>query len=251
MYMTKELAIHMSWHKNGKHYNPNKPVHPTDGEAWTHFDGIHHDKANEPHNVCVVLVTDGLNPYVLMAAPYTCWPVFIIPLNLPLGLCFQRQNIFLSLIIPRHSGSNMGVYIEPLVDELVSAWEEGIWTYDRATKTSFKMHNWYHYSLHDFLAYGISSAWCVHEKFPFPICKERLRFIWLQKGGKYSSINKHCQFLPLDHPFTQDIKNFTKGVIVKDPPPQMMLGAKVHAKIDALVPNEQDSGFVGYGEEHM
>jgi hypothetical protein len=145
----------------------------------------------------------------------------------------------------------MGVYIEPVIDELVSAWEEGVWTYDRATKTSFKMHIWYHYSLHDFLAYGIFCAWCVHGKFPCPICKERLRFIWLQKGGKYSSFDKYHQFLPLDHPFRQDIKNFTKGTIVKDPLPQMMTGAEVHAQIDALMANQEAGGFMGYGEEHM
>jgi hypothetical protein len=34
----------------------------------------------------------------------------------------------------------MGVYMEPLIDELVRAWEEGVWTYDRATNTNFKMH---------------------------------------------------------------------------------------------------------------
>jgi hypothetical protein len=37
----------------------------------------------------------------------------------------------------------MGVYMEPLIDELVRAWEEGVWTYDRATKTNFRMHVWY------------------------------------------------------------------------------------------------------------
>ena len=37
----------------------------------------------------------------------------------------------------------MGVYMEPLIDELVRAWEEGVWMYDRATKTNFKMHVWY------------------------------------------------------------------------------------------------------------
>jgi hypothetical protein len=83
--------------------------------------------------------------------------MFIIPLNLPSGVCFQRQNIFLPMIIPRHPGSNMGVYMEPVIDELVSDWEEGVWTYDRAIKTSFKMYVWYHYSLHDFLAYGYSA----------------------------------------------------------------------------------------------
>jgi hypothetical protein len=81
----------------------------------------------------------------------------------------------------------MSVFMEPVIDELVRAWEEGVWTYDRDTKTKFKMHVWYHYSLHDFLTYGIFCTWCVHGKFSCPICKEGLRFIWLQKGGKYSS----------------------------------------------------------------
>jgi hypothetical protein len=52
----------------------------------------------------------------------------------------------------------MGVFMEPLVDELIIAWEEGVWTYDRATRTNIKMHVWYQYSLHDFLAYGIFCA---------------------------------------------------------------------------------------------
>jgi hypothetical protein len=76
----------------------------------------------------------------------------------------------------------MGVFMEPVIDELVRAWKEGVWTYDWATKTKFKMHVWYHYSLHDFLAYGIFCVWCVHWKFLCSVCKEGLRFIWLQKG---------------------------------------------------------------------
>jgi hypothetical protein len=37
----------------------------------------------------------------------------------------------------------MGVFMEPVIDELIHAWEVGVWTYDRATNTSFKMHVWY------------------------------------------------------------------------------------------------------------
>jgi hypothetical protein len=92
--------------------------------------------------------------------------MFVISLNLPTGVIFQGQNIFLPLIIFEHLGNNMGVFMEPVIDELVCAWEEGVWTYDQATKRNFKMHVWYHYSLHDFLAYGIFYAWCVHRKFP-------------------------------------------------------------------------------------
>ena len=250
LYMTEESAKQMTWHKNGKRYNPDKMVHASDGEAWKHFDAIHREKAEEARNVRVALATDGFNPYGMSAAPYTCWPVFVIPINLPPGVCFQRQNIFVSLIIPGHPGNKMGVYMEPLIDELVRAWEEGVWTFDRATKTNFRMHVWYQYSMHDLPAYGLFCAWCVHGKFPCPVCKEALRFIWLKKGGKYSSFDKHRQFLPADHPFRLDIKNFTKGVVVTDRPPATMTGAEIRQQIDGLVANTE-GGFVGYGEQHM
>jgi hypothetical protein len=67
-------------------------VHASDGEAWTSFDDIHHEKAKEARNVCVALATDGFNPYGMMAAPYTCWPVFIIPLNLPPMYAFNDRT---------------------------------------------------------------------------------------------------------------------------------------------------------------
>jgi hypothetical protein len=154
-------------------------VHPSDGEAWKKFDRIHHDKAKEARNVRVALATDGFNPYGMMAAPYTCWHVFVIPLNLSPDVLLQRQIVFLSLIIPRHPRNKMSMFMELVFDELIHAWEKGVRTYNRATKTNFTMHVWYHYSLHDFLAYGIFYAWFVHGKFPCPICKEGLRFIWL------------------------------------------------------------------------
>jgi hypothetical protein len=73
---------------------------------------------------------------------------------------------------------------------------------------------------------------------------------WLKKGGKYSSFDKHRQFLPPDHPFRLDIKNFTKGVIVTDCPPATMTGAEIRQQIDGLVANKE-GGFVVYGEQHM
>jgi hypothetical protein len=234
LYMTEDYAKQMTWHKNGKRYNPDKMVHASDGEAWKHFDSIHHEKARDARNVRVALATDGFNPYGMSAATYTCWPVFVIPLNLPPGVCFQRQNIILSLIIPGHPGNNMGVFMEPLIDDLIHAWEDGVWTYDRATKQNFIMHVWYQYSMHDLLAYGVLCAWCVHGKFPCPVCKEGLRFIWLQKGGKYVAFDKYQQFLPLDHPLRRDIKNFTKGVAVTSLAPPTNLCALNHILLDHI-----------------
>jgi hypothetical protein len=85
----------------------------------------------------------------------------------------------------------MGVFMEPLIDELILAWEKWVLTYDQATKKNFTMHVWYHYSLHDFLAHGIFCAWCVHEKFPCPICKTAVRFTWLKRVGKFSSLDQY------------------------------------------------------------
>jgi uncharacterized Zn finger protein (UPF0148 family) len=251
LYMTEESAKQMTWHKNGKRYSPDKMVHPADGDAWKHFDDMHPDKAMEARNVRVALATDGFNPFGMMAAPYTCWPVFVIPLNLPPGVMMEVKHLFLSLIIPGHPGKNMGVFMQPVWDELEEAWEKGVRTYDRATKKNFTMHVWYQYSLHDFLAYGIFSAWCVHGKFPCPTCKAAVMFTWLNKGGKYSSFDKHRQFLPENHEFRQNKKHFTKDVQVTDPIPHIMTGAEVLAQIEALKIDEINGGFIGYGTEHM
>ncbi|TVU06963.1 hypothetical protein EJB05_47000, partial [Eragrostis curvula] len=51
LYMTEDTAKQMTWHKKGVRYHPENLVHPADGYSWTHFDGIHHEKADEPRNV--------------------------------------------------------------------------------------------------------------------------------------------------------------------------------------------------------
>jgi hypothetical protein len=105
--------------------------------------------------------------------------------------------------------------------------------------------------MHDFLVYGLFSAWCVHGKFPCPICKADVMFTWLAKGGKYSSFDKHRQFLPENHELRRDEKHFTKGVQVTDPIPQVKSPADVLAEIEALQIDEKNGGFIGYGNDHM
>jgi len=83
----------MTWHKNGVRYNPDKMVHPSDGESWKNCDAIHHEKAREVRNVRVVLATDGFNPYGMVATLYSCWPMFIIPLNPPWGPISMTEHI--------------------------------------------------------------------------------------------------------------------------------------------------------------
>jgi len=115
-------------------------THPSDGLAWKHFDEKHLEKAEEARHAQIAIGTDGFNPFGLMEASYSCWPVFFMPLNLPPSEIMKRKNIFLTLIIPgpKYPGKNMDVYMQPLKEELQQAWDEGFKTYDAASKKTSK-----------------------------------------------------------------------------------------------------------------
>jgi hypothetical protein len=53
----------------------------------------------------------------------------------------------------------------------------------------------------------------------------------------------------MNHPFRQDTKNFTKGVVVEDPPTLMLTGADILAQLNVLKEKE-GGGYEGYGVEH-
>jgi hypothetical protein len=139
----------MTWHKKGLRYVDEnerlKMGHSSHGKAWKNFDEKHPDKANDARNVKTVIGTDGFNPSGMSTTSYICWPVFIIPLNLPPRVLFQRKTIFLPLIIPgpEYPGKNLSIFMQPLVDDLHHSWHHGTFTYDRESKRNFFMKVWY------------------------------------------------------------------------------------------------------------
>jgi hypothetical protein len=66
-----------------------------------------------------------------MASSYSCWPVFVIPYNLPPSLCMKYEFIFLCLIIPSpyYPRKKLNVMLKPLIEELKELWKE-VETYD-------------------------------------------------------------------------------------------------------------------------
>ena len=69
-------------------------VHTSDGAAWKHFDALHDEKAADPRNPRVAISTDGFNVFGMMVAQYSCWPVFVIPLNLPPRTDYAKKEHF-------------------------------------------------------------------------------------------------------------------------------------------------------------
>ena len=89
LYATKKIAAHMRWHKENPRVS-GKMAHPSDGEAWKHFDATYPDFASEARNVRLGLYTDGFAPFGEFGNSYSCWPVMTIPYNLPPCLCMKN-----------------------------------------------------------------------------------------------------------------------------------------------------------------
>ncbi|KAK1660468.1 hypothetical protein QYE76_048627 [Lolium multiflorum] len=217
LFMTEDTAQQMRWAVEGIRPDSGKMIHPSDGTAWKNFVKKYPLKAGDPRSVAIAISTDGFNPYG-----------------------------------PKYPGKNMNVYLEPLIDDLLLGWEDrGIRTYDAANKEHFDMYVWYHTSLHDLPARALFCGWCTHGKWPCPECRQAVTFFWLNKGGKYSCFDEARQFLEQSHEYRSDVKSFKKGRVVHAPKPIPKTGQETKAELDALQPNPDGNGFLGYGETHQ
>jgi hypothetical protein len=133
--MSPRTAEHMTWHQSHDAVD-GVMVHPSDGEAWKHFNSVHPHFSAESRNVCRGLCTDEFNPFGSSTAPYSCWPVILTVYNLPPGMCMKLEFMFLSMVIPGLSnpGRNIDVCLGPLIDELTQLWFSGALTYDISRK---------------------------------------------------------------------------------------------------------------------
>ena len=61
-------------------------------EKWPHF-------KEQPCNLKLSLVVDGVNPYGEMRSTYSVWPIFVIKNNIPPWLSIKREHIMLTLIV--------------------------------------------------------------------------------------------------------------------------------------------------------
>ena len=54
----------------------------------------------EPRNVRLSLVADGVNPYAKKRSIYLVWPIFVINNNISRWLSIKREHVMLAIIIP-------------------------------------------------------------------------------------------------------------------------------------------------------
>lgn len=82
----------------------------------------------DSRSVSFALCTDGLNPFTHEKTQYSMWPIFIIPLNLPLSLRIKPGAMYLTGIIPGpNEPKNMDPYLDIVVDDIMDLKEMTIY----------------------------------------------------------------------------------------------------------------------------
>ncbi|KAK4394091.1 hypothetical protein Sango_1879900 [Sesamum angolense] len=123
LYSSRATVSHMTWHSTYQTAEGSM-CHPSDAEAWKHFDKMYPDFTEEPRNVQLGLCTDGFAPHG-----------------------------------PSNPKRLINVYLEPLIEELLQLWHVGVRMYDHARDRAFMMQAALMWTVNDLPAYGMASGW--------------------------------------------------------------------------------------------
>nr|XP_016446420.1 PREDICTED: uncharacterized protein LOC107771546 [Nicotiana tabacum] len=188
------------------------------------------------------------------AAPYSCWPVFVTPYNLPPELCMTSPYLFLTCIVPgpHNPKSLIDVYLQPLIDELQLLRHQGVETYDISTKQNFRLHAALMWTINNFPAYGMLSGWSTAGKLTCPCCTEDTKAFTLKYGGKNTWFDCHRIFLPMNHEFRRNTSAFMKNRTDFEEPPACLCSEEIWNRVKDMpkVTESTLSKIPGYGVTH-
>ena len=165
MYRCKEIASLMSWWYENRSRDDIMRG-PYDSDAWKHIESCYPDFAKESRNLHFGLSTDGVNPFGIKSTNWSTWPVVLVNYNIPPWLATKKGHIILSLLIPgKHKVKNMNVYLQPLLDELKTLWEEGLPIIDaskgHASAKYFQCRGILLWTMHDYPGLGDCASFSV------------------------------------------------------------------------------------------
>ncbi|KAL0541089.1 hypothetical protein IC582_021120 [Cucumis melo] len=189
MFRSVECTKNLTWHATEREID-DKLRHPADSPAWKLVDTKWPNFSSEPRNL-------------------RCWPVVMVIYNLPPWLCMKRKFMMLSILIsgPKQPRDDIGIYLEPLIDDLKLLWESGVQCYDAYNEELFNLRTVLLWTINDFPAYGNLSGCSVKGYKACPICEDNTSSIRLKYGKKMAYLG-HRKFLPHNHPFRRQKKSF-------------------------------------------
>ena len=100
-----------------------------------------------------------MNPFGERSSTYSTWLVILTMYNLPTWLCQKRKYLLLSELIqgPKHSGIDIDIFLEPLMQEIETLWKDGINIYDGFIRQPFNLRAIIFVTIHDYQALFVLS----------------------------------------------------------------------------------------------
>ena len=92
------------------------------------------------------------------------------------------------------------------------------------------------WTINDFPAYGMVSGWSTHGKLACPYCMENNKAFMLTNGGKASFFYCHRRFLPSNHRYRKNRKDFFVGRVEKDVAPPRLSGEELLDVVSEYLP---------------
>ncbi|KAH7839003.1 hypothetical protein Vadar_033603 [Vaccinium darrowii] len=231
-FMSTEISEQMRWHADGR-TNDGVSRHPVDSPTWKDFDQRHKSFSNDSRNVRLGLASDGFNPFGSAHIAHSTWPVVLIPYNLPPWMCMKQPFFILSVLIdgPKGLGDKIDVYLQPLIEELLELWNEGVPTFDASTNQMFQLHVALLWTINDFPAFANLSGWSTKGEYACPVCNKNTVSCWLKYGRKHAYMG-HRRFLPNGHKFRKDKVSFDGKRELRDKP-RLLSGTELLNQLDS------------------
>jgi hypothetical protein len=87
------------------------------------------------------LSTDGMNPFRENKTVHSTWPVILAMYNIPTWLCHKRKYLMLSILFQglKQVGIEIDVFQEPLMEDMVKLWNEGVHMWDQYQQEYFML----------------------------------------------------------------------------------------------------------------
>ena len=219
LFMCSKTASLTRWHDKER-TRDDVLRHPADSPLWKDFDLKHPEFAKDSRNIRLAFATDGFNPYRTQSISYSIWPGICIPYNFPPSMCMKQSNFILSLLISRkHApGSDMDVYLQPLVNDLEDMFVKGVRTYDALKGEYFQLRAAVLWTITDFPGLGYASGYVTAGEAACPDCHSYTCSHRLGNGSKTCYMG-HRRFLDEKHPFRFDVHKFGSTKFRQAPAP--------------------------------
>jgi len=208
LFLSSKTASLTRWHDEDRKKD-GLLRHPTDSPLWQDFDEKHLEFSADSRNIRLAFATDGFNPFRMNNVSYSVWPGICIPLNFPPSMCMKQSNFILSLLLPgkRGPGSDMDVFLQPLIYDLLDMFENGVRTYDASKGEFFKLRAAVLWTILDFSGLGYVSGSTTSGEAGCPDCHQFTCSLRLHNGTKTCYMD-HRRFLDENHPFRFDVDKF-------------------------------------------